>query len=161
MNRVHYSSDDLTWETPADLFAVLNDEFHFDLDVCAQPATAKCSRYYTPEIDGLVQEWQGVCWCNPPYGREIVKWMAKAHVSATSGIATIVCLVPARTDTQWWWNYAQYGEVRFLPGRLTFGNAVNSAPFPSAVVIFRPRLSGGGYAWHWDWRTVAKEVVTA
>jgi phage N-6-adenine-methyltransferase len=149
--QVHYSSEDHTWETPADLFAVLNAEFNFELDVCATPATAKCPRYYTPEVDGLAQEWQGVCWMNPPYGREIARWMQKAHESAAMGAATVVCLVPARTDTGWWWRYARHGEIRFLPGRLRFGDAAHCAPFPSAVVVFRPDLPPPACI-HWDWR---------
>ena len=150
--EVHFSSADPTWETPADLFAVLDREFGFELDVCALPATAKCRRFYTPEIDGLAQEWAGVCWMNPPYGREIVQWMRKAYQSAATGSALVVCLVPARTDTSWWWAYARHGEVRLLPGRLKFGGASTGAPFPSAVVIFRPGLPEPGRVVHWDWR---------
>jgi len=83
--------------------------------------------------------WDGVCWMNPPYGRTIGKWMRKAYESSLTG-STVVCLVPARTDTAWWHDYAIKGEVRFLRGRLKFGGSANSAPFPNAVVIFRPML---------------------
>lgn len=137
---VHYSSDKDEWETPRPLFDLLDSEFNFTVDVCALPENAKCSAYFTPEDNGLAQQWRGACWMNPPYGNEIGKWVRKAYRSAMSG-ATVVCLVPARTDTRWWWNYCIKGEVRFLKGRLKFGNAENSAPFPSAVIIFRP---GGG-----------------
>ncbi len=155
---IHYSSADPTWETPADLFAVLDKEFRFELDVCAQPATAKCGHYFTPEINGLAQVWQGVCFMNPPYGRQIGHWMQKAYESANAGLATVVCLVPARTDTRWWWDYAQHGEVRFLPGRLKFGNAASGAPFPSVVVIFHAGLPELGRAWHWDWRADTQSI---
>jgi hypothetical protein len=74
---------------------------------------------------------------NPPYS-ECEDWMRKAYGAAQEG-ATVVCLVPARTDTEWWHRYAMKGEVRLLKGRLKFGDAVNSAPFPSAVIVFRPR----------------------
>jgi len=102
MESIHFRSDDVTWETPDDLFAVLNQEFHFDLDVCAEASTAKCEHYFTPEIDGLSEQWQGVCWMNPPYERQISKRMSKAYESAQGGAATVVCLVPPRTDTEWW-----------------------------------------------------------
>lgn len=136
MNNVHFSSETDLWATPQDFFDKMNQEFSFETDVCALPENAKCSRYFTPEQDGLSQEWLGICWMNPPYGRTISQWMKKAYESAQGG-ATVVCLVPARTDTAWWHDYAAKGEVRFIRGRLKFGNSKNSAPFPSAIVIFR------------------------
>jgi len=132
--NVHFSSKTDMHATPQDFFDALNDEFGFETDVCALPENAKCDKYYTPEQDGLAQEWKGVCWMNPPYGREIGKWMKKAYQSSE---ATVVCLVPSRTDTRWWHEYAMKGEIRFIRGRLKFGEAKNSAPFPSALVIFR------------------------
>lgn len=134
---VHFSSATDLWATPQDTFNTLNAEFGFETDVCALPSNAKCARFFTPEIDGLTQDWGGVCWMNPPYGRAIGHWMRKAYESSQCG-ATVVCLVPARTDTAWWHDYAAKGEVRFLRGRLKFGGAKNSAPFPSAIVVFRP-----------------------
>ncbi len=135
--NVHFSSATDLWATPQDFFDRLNVEFGFTLDVCATAENAKCPRYFTKETDGLSQEWAGVCWMNPPYGRTIGAWMKKASDSAKGG-ATIVCLVPARTDTAWWHDYAIKGEVRFIRGRLKFGGHKSSAPFPSAVVIFKP-----------------------
>lgn len=133
---VHFSSKTDLWATPQDFFDKLNAEFGFETDVCALPENAKCPVFYTPEIDGLKQTWGGVCWMNPPYGREIGKWMQKAYESSLSG-ATVVCLVPARTDTKWFHDFAMMGEIRFIKGRLKFGGSKNSAPFPSAIVIFR------------------------
>lgn len=124
------------WSTPQDTFDVLNKEFNFTLDVCATQDNTKCDKFYSPEQDGLSQEWRGVCWMNPPYGRQIKFWMAKAYTSSLEG-ATVVCLVPARTDTAWWHDYATKGEIRFLRGRLKFGGSKNGAPFPSAVVVFK------------------------
>lgn len=132
---VHYSSETDEWETPQDLFDELDREFGFGLDVCALPSSAKCKRYFTPEKDGLSQKWSGVVWMNPPYGDVISQWVEKARQSADAG-ATVVCLVPARVDTHWWWDNCRYGEIRFIRGRLKFGNSQSSAPFPSAVVIF-------------------------
>ena len=107
--KVHFSSRRNNWETPRDLFDKLNEEFNFELDVCATPENAKCKKYYSPEEDGLKEEWKGLCWMNPPYGREIGKWMKKAYESAVAG-ATVVCLVPARTDTAWWLTTALKGK---------------------------------------------------
>jgi phage N-6-adenine-methyltransferase len=134
--NVHFSSKTDLWETPQEFFDAINSEFAFEIDVCALPENAKCARYFTPEQNGLHQEWRGVCWMNPPYGREIGKWIRKAAESAQAG-AKVVCLIPSRTDTAWWHDYIEgRAEVRFIRGRLKFGGAKNSAPFPSAVVIF-------------------------
>lgn len=133
------SSDLPNWGTPQDLFDKLNAKYGFELDVCASDDNAKCKRYFTKETDGLAQEWGGVCWMNPPYGRAIRKWMKKAYEESLKG-ATVVCLVPARTDTAWWHDYAMKGEIEFLRGRIKFvhpeGNVSQSAPFPSAIVVF-------------------------
>lgn len=126
------------WETPQDFFDHLNDEFHFNVDVCATSDNAKCNTYFTKENNGLSQSWRGVCWCNPPYGREIGKWVQKAYLSSRDG-STVVMLLPARTDTKWFHEYIyNQAEIRFIKGRLKFGNSKNSAPFPSMVVVFRP-----------------------
>ena len=137
MNDVLFSSKSVVWETPQDLFDKLNAEFHFDLDVCALPENAKCERYYAPEDDGLSQPWNGVCWCNPPYGRTIGKWVQKAYETFAGG-GTVVMLLPARTDTKWFHEYIyNKAEIRFIKGRLKFGNSKNAAPFPSMIVVFR------------------------
>jgi phage N-6-adenine-methyltransferase len=136
LGNVHFSSKTDLHATPQAFYDALNEEFGFELDVCALADNAKCEKYYTPEQDGLKQKWEGVCWMNPPYGREIGKWMEKAY-NASLGGATVVCLIPSRTDTRWWHKHVILGEVRFIKGRLKFGNAKNCAPFPSAVVIFR------------------------
>lgn len=132
-----FSSATDLWETPQDFFDALKEEFHFTLDACALPENAKVAEFFSPDQDGLRQEWTGTVWCNPPYGREIGRWVEKAWVSSRQG-ATVVMLLPARTDTIWFHRYI-YGrsEIRFVKGRLKFGNAKNSAPFPSMVVIFR------------------------
>lgn len=137
INKGMYSSSTDMWETPQELFDSLNDEFHFETDVCATKENAKCPVFYTPEIDGLSMHWCGRCWMNPPYGRNIGKWVKKAYDSAKENYATVVCLLPARTDTKWWHDYCMKGEITFIRGRLRFGNAKNSAPFPSAIVVFR------------------------
>ena len=135
---VHFSSATDLWATPDSFFRDVAKEFAFELDVCALPSNAKCERYFTPEQDGLAQVWSGTCWMNPPYGREIGQWMRKAYLASRQG-ATVVCLVPARTDTRWWHDYAMKGDIRFIKGRLKFGEAKANAPFPSALVVFRPQ----------------------
>lgn len=138
-SAVHFSSVSDNWATPPDFFKKCEEEFGpFDLDVCASVDNAKCPRYFTQSDNGLAQDWTGRVWMNPPYGRTIGEWMRKAYQSAQTGGATVVCLVPARTDTAWWHDYAMKGTVRFIRGRLKFGGHDNSAPFPSALVIFRP-----------------------
>jgi phage N-6-adenine-methyltransferase len=140
---VHFQSRTDLWATPWDFFRELDREFGFDLDVCAVAANAKCARYFTPEADGLRQEWRGVCWMNPPYGREIGRWVTKALHASREG-AAVVALVPARTDTAWWHSAVMAAaEVRLVRGRLRFGDASHAAPFPSAVVVFRPHRRGG------------------
>lgn len=136
MSNVHFSSKTDLWSTPQDFFDELNKEFNFTLDPCATSDNAKCDKFYTKEDDGLEQDWSNeVVFMNPPYGREIGKWVEKASKEK----AIVVCLVPSRTDTRWWHDYVIEGgaEVRFIKGRLKFGGATNSAPFPSAVVVFR------------------------
>lgn len=137
LNKGMFTSNTDMWETPQALFDELDKEFHFTLDVCAVPENAKCERYFTPAQNGLKQDWNtggGTIYMNPPYGREIGLWVRKA---AESNV-TAVCLLPARTDTAWFHDYI-YGkaEIRFIRGRLKFGNSKNSAPFPSMIVIFR------------------------
>src|SRR4029077_12673434 len=117
--KVYHRSLTTEWETPQAFFDRLNAEFGFTLDVAAQHGNAKCLYYFTEAEDGLTQPWVGVCWLNPPYGKAIGLWIAKAAQSAQEG-ATIVCLVPVRTDTRWWQRYClPPTEVRFVPGRLT------------------------------------------
>lgn len=131
-----FTSKTPEWETPQDFFDRLNKEFSFTLDVCATKENAKCKKYFTLEQNGLNQRWEGICWMNPPYGREIGKWMRKAYEESLKG-SSIICLVPARTDTRWWHDYAMKGSIRFIKGRLKFGSAKTNAPFPSAIIIFK------------------------
>lgn len=133
---VHFSSKTDLWATPQAFYEKYNAIYNFTLDVCASKDNAKCAVYYDIEANGLSQSWHGVCWMNPPYGRDIGKWMKKAYESSLQG-ATVVCLVPSRTDTKWWHDYAMQGQIEFIKGRLKFGDAKNSAPFPSAIVVFK------------------------
>lgn len=135
-----YSSARDDWETPQALFEELDSIYSFTLDAAASDENHKVNAYFTAEQDSLSQQWGGVVFCNPPYGRNVGKWVRKAHDEAAAGNATVVMLIPARTDTSYWHDYI-FGKakVRFLRGRLKFeldGVATNSAPFPSAIVVF-------------------------
>lgn len=134
-----YTSNTPEWGTPQALFDELDREFHFDLDIAASDDNHKCKKYYTKETDGLAHqdEWSGTVWCNPPYGREIGKWV-EACAKYTKG--NCVMLLPARTDTRWFHDYIYKDkrvEIRFIKGRLHFNESKNSAPFPSMIVIYK------------------------
>lgn len=137
--NVHFSSSTDLWETPKAFFDKYNALYGFTLDVCATAQNAKCTKFFTEADNGLRQPWSGTCWMNPPYGRTIGFWMRKAYDSFREG-ATVVCLVPARTDTNWWHDYAMRGRIEFIKGRLKFGGHRNSAPFPSAVVVYDDKV---------------------
>lgn len=139
INPGMFSSATPEWATPQDFFDRVEARHGpFELDVCATSSNAKCARFFTAQDDGLAQDWgRARCWMNPPYGREIGKWMRKAYEASLAG-ATVVCLVPSRTCSAWWHDFAMKGEVEFVRGRLKFGGARYSAPFPCALVVFRP-----------------------
>lgn len=137
--QVHYSSKTNEWATPQYLFDELDREFNFTLDPCCTDENAKCEKYFTIEDDGLMQDWSNeIVFVNPPYGREIKHWVRKAYEESLKG-ATVVCLIPSRTDTTYWHDYifGKASDIRFLKGRLKFGDSKNSAPFPSAIVVYK------------------------
>lgn len=143
MTSVHFLSNTNEWETPKDLFDKLDREFKFTLDPCATSENTKCKKFYTIEDDGLSRSWAGeVVFMNPPYGRQIGKWVEKAYMESRGAI--IVCLIPARTDTAYWHNFIfDKAEIRFLRGRLYFKRAngeTGQAPFPSAVIVYKNNL---------------------
>lgn len=137
-NLMFSSKTDL-WSTPQDFFDKLNKEFNFNLDPCSTHENAKCEKHFTIVEDGLKQNWGGhTVFCNPPYGRELRKWVEKAYKESKKENTKVVMLIPARTDTSYFHDYI-YGkakEIRFIRGRLKFGECKNAAPFPSMVIIF-------------------------
>lgn len=148
MHSVHFKSSNKEWETPESLFQPLRKEFDIRLDVCASETNTKCKAYIDRKMNAFNCNWHIMldtisndniaAWMNPPYGRGIDKWVKKAHEESVKG-ATIVALLPARTDTSWFHNYIHNKhEVRFLRGRVKFVDAKSSAPFPSMIVIFKP-----------------------
>ena len=126
------------WPTPIKLFEELDKEFNFNLDPCADHDNHKCARYYTKEDDGLSKIWGGSdrIFMNPPYGRNLGQWVKKARESAEQNGALIVALLPARTDTKWFLDVMKASEIRFIRGRLKFGDGKRGAPFPSIIVIW-------------------------
>lgn len=142
LNQGLFSSEKQDWCTPQQFFDELDAEFHFVLDAAATHQNSKCKRCFTPEDDGLIQNWDvgGAVYCNPPYGKEIGLWVKKAYEEAQKG-TTIVMLIPARTDTKYFHEYIYHkAEIRFVKGRLKFtdenGTPKGTAPFPSMVVIY-------------------------
>lgn len=141
-NGAAYMSNRMDWETPTDLFAKLDDEFHFTLDAASSESNHKCQKYYTLEDSAFDHEWGGeTVFCNPPYGRAIADWVRKCSMEASRKHTLVVMLLPARTDTRWFQDYIlDRAEVRFLKGRLRFetdGVPDGPAPFPSMVVVMR------------------------
>ena len=140
VSSVLYSSRSEEWPTPQDFFDLLHAEFEFTLDPCATAQNAKCRDFFTKHDDGLSQDWgRHTVFCNPPYGREMAKWARKCFDASIAG-ATVVLLAHARTDTRWFhdWVYNKARDIRFIRGRLKFGQARHSAPFPSLVAIYHP-----------------------
>lgn len=137
-SKILWSSAGDEWYTPQVVFDRLNAEFHFTLDPCATDQNHKCPTYFTKENDGLQQSWAGhSVFVNPPYS-DVKSWVEKSYLSSLKPNTTVVMLVPARTDTKWFHRYVTKAtEVRFIEGRLKFGGASNSAPFPSMIVIFK------------------------
>ena len=137
--KVMFSSKSNEWATPQDFFDQLDKEFGFTLDPCSTHENAKCHLHYTKDDDGLEKDWGGqVVSCNPPYGRELKQWVKKCHDEGKK--TTVVMLIPARTDTSYFHDYIyNKAEIRFIRGRLKFGDVGKPAPFPSMVVIYRAK----------------------
>jgi len=151
--KIHVSNKSSEWETPKEFFDKYNNKFNFDIDVAATDENHLVETYWTAKDDALTKDWKGkVCWMNPPYGRGIGKFIKKAYEESLRG-ATVVCLIPSRTDTSWWHDYVMKGDIEFIRGRLKFINRtfpswradgnfkISSAPFPSAVVIFNSNIN--------------------
>lgn len=150
LNPKLFTSNSDEWETPQDIYDRLDREFNFTLDPCATDENHKCDKYYTAKENGLIQDWSGeTAFMNPPYGREIGKWIKKAYIESQKQNTVVICLIPARTDTMYWHNYIMLAkEIRFIKGRLKFANRtypsyredrttkISPSPFPSAIIIF-------------------------
>lgn len=147
-----FSSETDEWSTPQEFFEKYDAVYHFEVDVCATAENAKCRQYFDKSVDGLAQEWRGVCWMNPPYGREIAKWVQKAAESH----ALVCCLLPARTDTAWWHDFVlgRAQSVEFVRGRLKFGGRKMERHSQTRLLF----LTGGIMKTMLDLNAFAKEV---
>ena len=144
INKGLFSSNTEMWGTPQLLFNQLNEEFHFDLDVCAIKENAKCEKFFSPEDDGLKQPWYGNCFMNPPYGSVIKFWIEKAYKESlyNEKVNIVVGLLPSRTDTKYFHSFIyNKSEIRFIKGRLKFNDDKGPAPFPSMIVIWKARFT--------------------
>jgi site-specific DNA-methyltransferase (adenine-specific) len=132
------------YSTPPEVFRPLHREFNFELDVCANEENHKTPEFFTEAQDGLRQPWAPRrCWMNPPYGRDIIRWVRKAYEESQKG-ALVVGLLPASTDTMWWHEWVQdKAELRFVRGRIKFGGMAFTAPHPHAIAVWRAALTDG------------------
>lgn len=136
VGRFETESED--WETPDTLFDVLDEEFHFTIDLAANDHNTKVSVFYDKHQDALIKSWKGICWLNPPYGRDLKKWVKKSYVESRKDGTTVVMLIPSRTNTVWWHNYCMKAfEIKFIKGRPKFVGAKDGLPQPLAIVVFR------------------------
>jgi phage N-6-adenine-methyltransferase len=135
-----FSSTKQEWTTPDGLFHKLQDEFKFQVDLAADASNTKCEKYFDEAANGLLQQWLGTCWLNPPYGNKkykMVDWIKKAYASSQDGSCKVVMLIPARTNTKWWHEYCMNAqEIKFICGRPKFGGAKHGLPWPLAIVVF-------------------------
>lgn len=130
MNRVVFKSESNEWSTPSDVYGKLNEEFGFNDDPCPLNGI----------WDGIYRDWTSPVFCNPPYSR-IKDWVKKAYEESLLG-KVVVLLIPSRTDTRWWHDYCmKASEIRFIKGRLKFGDSKNAAPFPSCIIVFNGELN--------------------
>lgn len=135
-NKSLFSSNKEEYKTPQCLFELLHKEFQFTLDAAASQTNTKCSQFYAREDDALAQDWPGHVWCNPPYGRNISRWVEKGYMESRKG-STVVMLLPSRTDTLWWHKWVMKAkEIRFLNQRLTFEGTNNKSPMPCSIIVF-------------------------
>ena len=141
INEGMFTCNSIEWGTPQKLFDELNKEFNFTLDPCANESNHKCDKYFTKEDDGLSKSWEReTVFVNPPYGRDLPKWVEKCYNEHIEHNITVVMLIPARTDTSYFHDYIyNYSEIRFIRGRLKFNDGKNPAPFPSMIVVYRAR----------------------
>lgn len=138
----NFKSEKIVYSTPIKLFNVINQEFNFNLDVCALPENAKCQNYFTPEIDGLKQNWTGVCWMNPPFNKELKKWIIKARDESLKRGSIVCCLIPVRSNTVWWKDVCKNAEIRFIIGEVNFNDLERGLWLPMCLMIFGTNKKG-------------------
>jgi len=138
----NFKSENIVYSTPRKLFEVINQEFNFNLDVCALPENAKCQVYFSPEDDGLKQDWSGVCWMNPPFNKDLKKWVLKAAAESKKYNSIICCLIPVRSNTIWWKDVCESAEIRFIIGEVNFNDLERGLWLPMCLMIFGTERRG-------------------
>lgn len=138
----NFKSDKIIYSTPIKLFNFINKEFNFNLDVCALPENSKCDNYFTPEIDGLKQDWKGICWMNPPFNKELKKWVIKARDESKKHNSIVCCLIPVRSNTVWWKDVCLDSEIRFIIGEVNFNDLERGLWLPMCLMIFGTNKTG-------------------
>jgi len=158
ISKVYYGHqrDNTNWETNKEFFEVLNKRFNFTLDCCATSRNKKCKKYYSKLTNALTKKWRGRVFMNPPYGNDINLWIRKAYLEVKRGNADIVvCLIPVRTDSQWFCKYSKFAQIIFLAGRLKFGmngDFEGTSPFGSMLLIFRRDWKEKETFKSWNWK---------
>lgn len=145
VGKNNFSSDKTEYSTPLSLFEPIGKEFGIETDVCASKENAKAKKYWTKEDDALSKEWVGNCWMNPPFCRDLGKWVRKAHRDAEKFGGTKVCLIPVRSNTKWWGDVAKDAEIRFVIGEVNFNNLPRGIWLPMCIVIFGEKARKGSF----------------
>jgi len=148
-----HNKDNTEWETDREFFKKLNKKFNFTLDCCATSKNKKCKKYFSKKDNALIKDWKGRVFMNPPYSRNINVWIHKAYLEIKKGNAdVVVCLIPVRTDSQWFYKYSRFAQIVYLAGRLSFGINKGPSPFGSMMLIFRRNWEGRGTFKNWNWK---------
>jgi len=137
-----FKSDKIEYSTPIKLFNFINKEFNFNLDVCASPENYKCKKYFTLELDGLKQDWNGICWMNPPFNKDLKKWVLKAYSESKKNNSIVCCLIPVRSNTIWWKDVCLETEIRFIIGEVNFNDLERGLWLPMCFMIFGTNKKG-------------------
>jgi phage N-6-adenine-methyltransferase len=152
----NFKSDKIEYSTPKKLFEFLDKEFHFDLDVCASTGNAKCDKFFTVADDGLKQDWKETCWMNPPFNKELKKWVLKAYSETIKYNSIVCCLIPVRSNTIWWKNVCTQAEIRFIIGEVNFNELERGLWLPMCVMIFGS--SNKGTFSYIDYKAIRKNL---
>lgn len=138
----NFKSDKIEYSTPQKLYDFINKEFNFEIDVCASESNKKCNKYFNVKMDGLKQNWTGKCWMNPPFNKELKKWVIKAKQESEKHKSIICCLIPVRSNTNWWKECCESSEIRFIIGEVNFNELERGLWLPMCLMIFGTENKG-------------------
>lgn len=146
LGNVKFSSDRVDYSTPIKLFTPINDEFNLELDVCANNENHKLNSFFVKEDNALSKDWKGNCWMNPPFCKDLGKWVKKAHSETQKHGGTKVCLIPVRSNTKWWAEVVKDAEVRFINGEVNFNEEPRGLWLPMCFLIFGEKAKVGNFS---------------